>query len=284
MARTVAEIKKTMTDEFMNSTVMATKYGFTAGDSFDSTFSKVSVESIWFYTVSFGIAVFEKFFDIHKSEVADLIAAERTHTLRWYANKALLYMHGYSLIEDSDTYDTSTLTDDEISAAKVVKNASAVEKANVVYVKVKGSDGKLTDDQEEGIIAYFKEVKDAGVKLEIINRDADHYKGTIDIFYNPMVLNSNGFNTEGAEPVRDAVNAFIAALPFNGEFRHDDFIIYLNSIDGVVIPQLNYSQYSADGLSFYDIDGFFTPDAGYMKIYNDTDLTINYKVYETVSD
>lgn len=285
MARTVTEVKKIYTDEFMNSSVMATKYGFTVGDSFDSTFSKVSFESILFYIMAFvQVMSGDKLYDAHIDEVQTLISEEKAHTLRWYANKALLYMHGYSLVEDSDTYDTSALTDDQISTAKVVKNASAVEKANVVYIKVKGSDGKLTDDQEAGITAYFKEVKDAGVKLEIINRVADHYKATIDIWYNPMVLNSTGLNTEGAEPVRDAVSSFIAALPFNGEFRHDDLLIYLNDIDGVVIPQIKYSQYSVDGLAFYDIDGYFTPDSGYMKIYNNTDLTINYKVYETVSD
>lgn len=291
MARTVAEIKKTMTDEFMNSSVMATKYGFAVGDSFDSTFSKVSIESIWFYVVAFGIAVFEKLFDAHKTEVATLIAEERTHTLRWYSTKALAYMHGYSLIEGSDTYDTSALSDEQIAAAKVVKNASAVEKANVVYIKVKGVNGRLTSglvgedtNQEAGLEAYFKEVKDAGVKLKIINLDADYYKCTIDIWYDPMVLNSYGLDINGNKPVRDAVNAFIASLPFNGEFRHDDFIIYLNAIPGVVIPQLKYSQYSTDGLSFSNIDGYFTPPAGYMKIYNETDLKINYYAYETVSD
>ena len=285
MARTVSEVKKIYTDEFMNSSVMATKYGFTVGDSFDSTFSKVSFESILFYIMAFvQVMSGDKQYDAHIAEVESLLAEEKPHTLRWYANKALAYMHGYSLVEDSDTYDTSALSDDQIAAAKVVKNASAVEKANVVYVKVKGSDGKLTDDQEAGITAYFKEVKDAGVKLEIINRVADHYKATIEIWYNPMVLNSSGLDINGAEPVRDAVSSFIAALPFNGEFRHDDLLIYLNDLDGVVIPQLKYSQYSTDGLSFYNIDGYFTPDSGYMKLYNDTDITINYHVYETVSD
>lgn len=285
MARTVTEVKKIYTDEFMNSTEMATKYGFSVGDSFDSTFSKVSFESILFYILAFvQVMSGDKLYDAHISEVETLIAEEKPHTLRWYANKALAYMHGYSLVEDSDTYNISARTDDQIAAAKVVKNASAVEKANVVYVKVKGADGKLTDDQEAGITAYFKEVKDAGVKLEIINRDADYFKATIDVWYDPMVLNSSGLDGNGAEPVRDAVSSFIASLPFNGEFRHDDLLIYLNAIDGVVIPLLKYLQYSNDGLSFYNIDGYFTPDAGYMKLYNETDLTINYIAYETVSD
>ena len=281
MARTVAEIKKIMTDEFMNSTVMATKYGFVVGDSFENTFSKVSFESIQFYVVAFAMAVFEKLFDSHKTEVAELIAAERPHTLIWYKNKALAYMHGYELVADADYYDTTGLTDAEISDAKVVKKASAVEKANIVYVKVASADGKLSNDQEEGLVAYFKEVKDAGVKLQIINRDADHYRGTIEVYYNPMVFSAEGVKIA----IREAVNAFIASLEFNGQFRHDALRNFLNDIDGVVMVELKYSQISTyDGDSYDDIDAYTTPDAGYMKIYDDSDLTIIPKVYETVSD
>lgn len=286
MARTVAEIKKTLTDEFMNSTVMATKYGFSVGDNFDNTFSKVSVEGIWLYVVAFAMSVFEKLFDAHKIEVAELIAAERPHTLIWYKNKALAYMHGYELIADTDYYNTTLLTDAQISEAKVVKNASAVEKANVVYVKVATAEpAKLTDDQEAGLVAYFKEVKDAGVKLQIINRDADHYRAVLDVYYDPMVLNSAGVNAvTGTETVREAVDAFIAALEFNGQFRHDALRNSLNALDGVVMSELKVSQISIDnGQSYDDIDAYTTPDAGYMKIYEPTDLTINYIVYETVS-
>lgn len=289
MARTVAEIKKTLTDEFMNSTVMATKYGFAVGDSFDNTFSKVSFESIQFYIVAFAMAVFEKLFDAHKTEVSELIAAERPHTLIWYKNKALSYMHGYELLEDTDQFKIpSGTTDAQISESKVVKNASAVEKANVVYVKVKGVNGKLTSglpdedsDQEAGLVAYFKEVKDAGVKLQIVNRDADHYRGTVEVYYNPMVFNTEGVKTA----IREAINAFIASLEFNGQFRHDALRNYLNDIDGVVMVELKASQISTDnGESYDDIDAYTTPDAGYMKIYEDSDLTIIPKVYETVSD
>ena len=286
MARTVAEIKKTMTDEFMNSSVMATKYGFTVGDLFDNTFSKVSFESIQFYIVAFAIAVFEKLFDAHKTEVSELIAAERPHTLIWYKNKALAYMNGYELVEDTDYYDTTGLTDAQISEAKVVKNASAVEKANVVYVKVATAEpAKLSDNQEAGLVAYFKEVKDAGVKLQIVNRDADSYRATLEIYYDPMVLNSTGINAvTGQESVRDAVNAFIAALEFNGQFRHDALRNSLSALDGVVMAELKASQISTDGGESYDdIDAYTTPDAGYMKIYNNNDLSIIYKVYETVS-
>ncbi|MDD3079085.1 MAG: hypothetical protein PHH37_08275 [Paludibacter sp.] len=286
MARSLTDIKNTMTDEFMNSSVMADKYGFAVGDSFYDVFSKVSFESIWLYIVAFGIYVFECIFDAHKTEVADLIAAERPHTLLWYKNKALAYMHGHELADGTGEYDTTELTDDEITASHVVGNASAVEKANIVYIKVATSaPAKLSDDQEAGLEAYFREVKDAGVKLQIINRNADYYKAEIDVYYDPMVLNSSGIHAvTGNETVRGAVSEFIAALEFNGQFRHDALRTSLNSLDGVVIAELKISQISTDGINYDNIDAYVTPDAGYMKVYEDRDLLINYIVYETVSD
>jgi hypothetical protein len=286
MARTVTTIKATMTDAFMNSSIMATIYGFTHGDSFDSTFSKVSFESILFYTIAVCANFVESLFDSHKSEVQTIISEQKPHSKNWYKNKALAYMHGYELLEDSDQFNTTGLTDAQIAASKVVKYAAVVEKANVVYIKVAGVGLQpLTTAQEDGLTAYFKEVKDAGVKLQIINRNADYFKASLVIYYDPIVLNTNGINAvTGLESVRDAVSAFIGSLPFNGEYRNNALIDTLQVLDGVVMAELVSAQTSNDGLSFTDVDAYVTPDSGYMKIYQPTDLQITYNVYETVGD
>ena len=73
MARTITEIKATITTEFMGSDVMATIYGFTKNDSFDERFSKVSFESILFYIIAFVAFTIEKLFDTHKQEVSPIL-------------------------------------------------------------------------------------------------------------------------------------------------------------------------------------------------------------------
>lgn len=286
MARTTETIKATMTDAWMNSSIMATLYGFTVGDSFDTTFSKVSFESILLYVIAVCANFGESLFDSHKTEVQTIISEQKPHLKNWYKNKALAYMNGYELPEDSDLFDTTGLTDAQIATAKVVQYAAVVEKANVVYIKVAATGlVKLSDDEEAGLSAYMKEVKDAGVKLEIINRDADHFKASLVIYYDPMVLNSAGINaTTGSESVRDAVVAFIGSLPFNGEYRNNALIDALQVLDGVVMAELTSAQTSTDGLSYDDVDAYVTPDSGYMKIYTPTDLQITYNVYETVGD
>ena len=53
MARTIAEIKKTMTDRFMEDNTLREAYGITGEDAtWDNTFSTVSIENILIYIVA----------------------------------------------------------------------------------------------------------------------------------------------------------------------------------------------------------------------------------------
>ena len=52
MARTVAEIKKTMTDAFMADATIREKYGLNESSTWNGSFSSVSLENIIFFIVS----------------------------------------------------------------------------------------------------------------------------------------------------------------------------------------------------------------------------------------
>ena len=49
MARTIAEIKKEMTDAYISNSIIRDIYGITGDADFDSVFSPVSIESTLFY-------------------------------------------------------------------------------------------------------------------------------------------------------------------------------------------------------------------------------------------
>ena len=55
-------------------------------------------------------------------------------------------------------------------------------------------------------------------------------------------------------------------------------------IEGVVIPELKAAEASKDGVAWETIDAKAVPSSGYYKIYNDADLQLTFKPYETVSD
>lgn len=125
MARTIAEIKDSMTADLMRNPDVARAYGFETGAAFSSHFSKVSVESLLFYIVACAIWVLENLFDQHRRDVEQRIEAIIPHRPKWYRDKVLGFMKDKTLVPDTDHYDTSGMNDGDIEAARVVKYAAA---------------------------------------------------------------------------------------------------------------------------------------------------------------
>lgn len=306
MARTIATIKADLATQFMADADLIAKYNksieneedkIVVRGNFDDYFSKVSLESIWLYICAYCAYVIEVLFDTHKSEIDTLLDEQKPHRRNWYENKALAFMYGYnivtdedySLVTDEDYYDTSRLTDSQITTAKVVQYAAAVEKSGVVYLKIaggsSGSRAPITTAQQTAFEAYIKDIKDAGVVVEIVNKEPQHYRLTMTLWYDPMVLDDKGAKlSDGTYPVTAAVKSFIDNLDFNGEYRNAALVDVLQNIDGVVIPELALAELSNDGITWTAVDAKATPDSGYCKIYNEaTDLLITYKAYQSIS-
>ena len=274
MAREIKVIKDEMTAEFISDAAVIEKYGLDTSKSFDEQFSKVSIESILFYVFAFCAWTMEKLFDTHKAEVTNYIDEMKPHSLRWYVNKVKEFRFGQSLIPDTDQYDDTGLTDEDIATMQIVKYASAEETNGALYVKVAkdnaGVRGQLTEDEVNALTSYMNEVKDAGVRIYIRNAPAVDFKIDITIYYNPQVLNGNGESLiDGGTPVVDAIKDYIENLPFNGEFRNVELIDRLQQVNGVVIPELegtysritnedNYSPINAKEKSY---SGYYAYDS-----------------------
>jgi hypothetical protein len=292
MARAIAVIKNEMTTSFMADTTIQGLYGFLATDTFDATFSKVSIESILFYIVAFAIWTVEKLFDTHASEMATLIDTKKAHRPKWYRDKALAFQFGRALIEDTDTYDV--IVDSEM----VVKYAACPEYQGRLYIKVAaGSTDKqpLTAEQVTALTAYLGEIKDGGVVIELVNEKADHYALEMDVYYDPMVLMADGRRLDtGESTVSDTIKDFVQnQIPFNGEYRNMSLVDVLQAVDGVVIPELklaksvtdsNYQKAITAGtaIPWVAIAAKEQPDSGYYKVYDDTDLTLTFHAYQTI--
>lgn len=285
MARTIDEIKKSLTDAWMRDETLAAAYGFTVGGEWP--FSKVSVENAICYIVAAAIWAHEKLFDTHLAEVESVVSRMKPHSLRWYVNKAKLFRMGCQLADDSDEY-ADGMTDDEIEASQVVKFAAANESSGTVYIKVatesNGTKSPLTAEQVEGLKEYIAEVKDAGVRVEVINQPACRLRLQLDIHYNPMVLDGSGNNiSTGVNPVEAAIEAYIGNLPFNGEYRNSALVDALQAVDGVVIPELTAATESYDGVTWTAINAKAQPYSGYYR-YDATGSTINYIPYVSANN
>lgn len=280
MARTITEIQ-------------AEIIAAVQGDGTLAGASSTSATAIWrliTYVIASAVWALETIFDAFKVDLIAQVEALRPHTLKWYQEKALAFQYGSDLPEDSDEYDNSALTEAAILAQKIIAQAAAVEESGVVKIKVarevSGALAKLTSPQSDSLDAYFSEIKDAGVDLTVVNEDGDKVKIELDIYYDPLVLNSSGHRIDGTDNdvVKDAVKAYLRALPFNGWLVKSHLTDYLQTIDGVYVPEIRLLQAAKyDAVDYGDVDIRYKPFAGYLQfLVEGTDLVLTFISKDTL--
>lgn len=287
MARTVEEIKKDMTAEFMKMEAVKSRYGLDGSKSFADCFSMASLENIIFYVFAVAVWALEKLFDLHRADVDARIEQLEPHTLRWYVSKTKAYMQGQKLVTDCDYYDTEGMTEQDIAAAKVVKYAVATESNTVVYIKVArevdGNPAALTAGQLEGLTSYMNEIKDAGVSVQLRNEPADQMRISLLIYYDPtlLIIDANGNGSQnGKDPVRETTKQVIENLPFNGMFRKSDLMAALQALPCVEVADIKSVKVKPrNGAEWQTVEGYDRPYSGYYSI---DALTVDYQPYNAI--
>ena len=276
MARSISDIKKEMTTAFANERAVVNAYELDTRKAFDQQFSAVSIESVLFYVFAVAVWAVEVLFDKHATEVDARIERLEPHTLRWYVNKVKAFMYGYRLMDDTDQYDTSGMSETDIAKAQVVKYAVATEDSTVVYIKVAGQtdDGKpclLNKSQFAALKSYVNNIKDAGVSVQLRNEEADIIKINLLVYYDPTLMNEHGELSDGSKPVDAAVQSVITNLPFNGIFRNTDLLEAIKAIPAVVVVDIDSASggiqvrpRTADRYS--SVVGYNRPYSGYYEI------------------
>jgi hypothetical protein len=275
MARTI--------DEIFNS-IMAEKANKADLDTVNSV-SRVAMFRMWAYITAVCIWVHEKYWDVFRAEIETKIEEQVLGKARWYRAKALAFQYGQELDADTGEYDNSLLTDDQIAALKIIKYAAVPdEDSSKPRIKVAKQAGglpvQLSEDELAAFKVYMSRIKFTGVKLVIDSLPPDSLKLVLDIWYNPLVLKSDGSRIDGAAaaPVKDGIKTYLNLLPFNGEYATTRLTNYLEKIDGVELPVVKLAQSKYGLFAFTGIDEKSIPDAGYYTIANE-DLTINYREY-----
>ncbi len=276
MARTITEIQ----DDIIS------RITATAGLADLNSSSKTAVWRMWTYIVAVTVWALENLFDLHRNEVNSLINEKAPHSLRWYANKARDFQYGSELVPEEDYYDNSNLTEDEITVRKIIAFSAVVEQERGLRLKVakiKSDDPNdldaLTPGQLQAFGEYMNRIKDAGVNPLIVDsQPADSLKIELNIYYNPLVLDSTGARLDGTDPdpVGKRIKEYLRNLPFNGTMVLAYLVDALQQVDGVVIPHIVKAQAKYGDLPFKVIDVKYSPDAGYLRIVDTNDLHIDY--------
>ena len=275
MARTIQEIQEL---------IYQAKAQEPALNELNST-SKVAIWRLWVYIIAVAIWSLEKLFDLHRADIDKRLAKLKPHTARWYRSKALAFQYGFDLLPDSDKFNNQGHTEEAIEASKIVKYSAVIESKNEgrLIVKIAGEQGDtlqpITDAQKQSFEAYLQEIKDAGVRLSVVNYQPDILHLQMKIVYDPLVLDSNGQSIiHATHPVETAIKDYLKRLPFNGELVLAHLIDALQQAEGVKIPHLVLAQSknitsSGEYGAFETIEISKIPTAGYFTIDNFNDIT-----------
>lgn len=268
MARTISEIKLQMTVEFMHSSVIRSLYSIpdtVLDNQFESVFSRVSIENILFYVIAYSIYILERIFDNSIAAIKSYIDAVRPHTQSWYSNKIKSFQYGDSLPVDSDVY--PTIIDDH----KIISNCSVSEELGYLKIKVaKDQSGTLTplsNEELEALNTYAYRVKDAGVRLSIVSLAADVVRVNAIIYYDPLVLKSDGTKINGQSGVvvvHEQIKTYLKNLPFDGLFSIMDLTDAIQHVDGVSIVQVTQVRSRTANGIYQDVTSIVKPDSGYF--------------------
>ena len=273
MARTINQISDSIIARIVSEPKLA---GLTS-------YSKTSVWGLIVYCVSFGIWVLETLFDTHKAEIDNALANQKKGSKLWYRNMALAFQYGFDLITDSDQFNNTGYTAEQIEASKIIKYAAVTESdaESRLIIKVATENAAevlapINETQKLAFDYYIDEINYAGVKYTIINYAPDRLQLNLTIKIDPKVIDTSGTkilmsaSDVGTKPVETALAEFMKELPFDGKLVLNALIDKLQAVEGVLNPILNSASTSwidvnTQGYgSMQSIYGEVLPVAGYF--------------------
>lgn len=258
MARTIQEIKTTMTSSFMANETIRDVYGLSLGDSFDDAFSPVSLESILFGIFATCVWALESLMDVHRKEVEKLAAAAIVASTQWYYEQALKFQKGDALTYNSTTKGFGYLREDQ--SKRIVKYAAIRDAGNSISVLVSGEQNGLPVKLSTTDLTLFKQymnsVKIAGVVLSIKSFDADRVRVEASVRIDPLVLDKDGYRIDDkSSPVVDAINTYLRTIAYGGTLNKTKLVDAIQQVAGVRDVSLTRVSYSIDGSTFVAIEG-----------------------------
>ena len=256
--------------------------------------SKTSIWRLIFFVVASAFRTLEKKWDILTEQLDQLIQAAKPMSLYWYRREALRFQYGSDFRYDEwGRYDNSGKGEADIAKSKIVKYVAIVRIGHKLQIKVattaeNGELAQLNQKQRRALQAYFDDNGSAGTRIEIHSEKADDLKLNVDIYYNPIVLDSGGKRLDGEDlnPVLTAVNAYLKHLSFNGQLSLSALSNAIEAVDGVEAVKIK-GAWSKYGLYDYSttgkpgvgaIDEFRTLDAGYARLDREASQ-FNYKIH-----
>jgi hypothetical protein len=246
MARTTDEIKQELGNVYLR--LAGELYGLSSADianGFDANFSKVSVESLLFYSTAFVINIFERLLDTFREDIQRVVDGGFVANKAWWHAQALHFQKGDELVMDGTTFSYSYReVRPEARIIKKVAVRESVQQDGVckvrLYVAGESAGEVIPLSPEDRLLFeyYANMIKPSGVLLEVISGAGDVVGFTIVIYYNPLLMKGSGeLLNNGRKPVVETLSDFVKNLNnenFGGLLSVTKLVDALEGTTGVV--------------------------------------------------
>ena len=254
MARTIEEIKKSMTDQFLSDETLRQAYGITGDVTWDSTFSKVSVENMLMYVVAFVAHTLEVMMDAFRKDVDTQIAQNIVPTVRWYHTQAVAFQYGDQLVYNEEYGHFEYPEVDETK--KLVKYCAVKDRGGSIQILVSGDSNGVPSVLSNNVLSAFKsymnQVKVAGIILDVKSLAADGIRIQAEVQIDPQIITTDGVRiSDGTKAVEAAINAYLANIVYGGTFNKTKLVDAIQKVEGVVDVTLGKVEVKPSGSTSY---------------------------------
>ena len=228
--------------------------------------SKVAVWRLFFWVVAFCIHLHEVVWDFFKIEIESILANKEPGTTGWMVSKSLEFQYGDDLEWINNKFQYAIIDESK----QIIKVAAGSEGEGIVILKVAKISGdeyvKLESGELDAYSAYIELIKYAGVRVTKISENADEAKIAYQVFYNPLILNSDGslISDPTIFPVLTAVNTYLKNLPFDGILVLSDLTQIIKGVVGVKDCVLTLAQARHGSDAYADIARTYETYSGYI--------------------
>ena len=281
MARSISEIKRTMTDAFMQDEAIRDAYGISPDKTrFADCFSAVSLENLLFYIVAACHYVLESIFEKFTQDVEQKISRAVVASIPWYFDKAKAFQYGDALVLNPRTFGYEYAKID--TSKQLVKYVAVRDRgASIEMLVSTEQSGKPTPLSDEVLTAfkhYINAIKIAGVVINVRTRKADELSIAVKVVVDPLKINRQGIEIASSEKVVEhAIENYLADIVYGGTFNKTKLVDAIQRVDGVVDVVLGTCKYKA-GDEFKEIAGNNYTAVGGSFIAVGLDKTIEYVV------
>lgn len=238
MARQILDIQQQMLDNIAADS--------TLGSLLTST-SKRAIYRLFTYIVAVAINALEQLIDIFTASVEATAAKAAPATAAWLQSQILKFQYSSTtpqviqLIDFAPAYPVVDETLQIISRCSVTTNLS-----NNVIIKVATGEppAALSSPQLSALQAYVNEIGIAGVIYNVTSEASDKLYVQANVYYQGQ------YSAVIQQNVVEAIQNFLASIPFNGQMKVSDLEEAITSVEGVNDVVLVNVRARANGTAF----------------------------------